>query len=102
GREKEIDLFGSCLKAYEDLGQSRILAFEGTMGSGKSHLLTELAYLDTRDSRVACLGSPACPLLLPRRSTGAEKPSCGLGVRLLRSGAQRQTHHLLHPCPLAP
>ncbi|XP_049653417.1 adenylate cyclase type 10-like [Accipiter gentilis] len=45
GREKEIDRFGSCLKAYEDLGQSHILAFEGTMGSGKSHLLTELAYL---------------------------------------------------------
>ncbi|XP_069630019.1 adenylate cyclase type 10-like, partial [Haliaeetus albicilla] len=45
GREKEIDLFGSCLKAYEDLGQRHILAFEGTMGSGKSHLLTELAYL---------------------------------------------------------
>ncbi|XP_074874611.1 adenylate cyclase type 10-like [Buteo buteo] len=45
GREKEIDLFGSCLKAYEDSGQRHILAFEGTMGSGKSHLLTELAYL---------------------------------------------------------
>ncbi|XP_052635763.1 adenylate cyclase type 10-like [Harpia harpyja] len=29
GREKEIDLFGSCLKAYEDLGQRHILAFEG-------------------------------------------------------------------------
>ncbi|KAM6032727.1 adenylate cyclase type 10-like isoform 1-T1 [Theristicus caerulescens] len=45
GREKEVDLFVSCLKAYEDLGQRHILAFEGTMGSGTSHLLTELAYL---------------------------------------------------------
>ncbi|XP_050769781.1 adenylate cyclase type 10-like [Gymnogyps californianus] len=45
GREKEIDLFVRCLKAYEDFGQRHILAFEGTMGSGKSHLLTELAYL---------------------------------------------------------
>ncbi|KAM9264318.1 adenylate cyclase type 10-like [Morus bassanus] len=45
GREKEIDLFVSCLKAYKELGQRHILAFEGMMGSGKSHLLTELAYL---------------------------------------------------------
>ncbi|XP_054667428.1 adenylate cyclase type 10-like [Grus americana] len=45
GREKELDLFASCLKAYKDLGRRHILAFEGTMGSGKSHLLTELAYL---------------------------------------------------------
>ncbi|KAM6234893.1 adenylate cyclase type 10-like [Spheniscus humboldti] len=45
GREKEIDLFVSCLKAYKALGQRHILAFEGPMGSGKSHLLTELAYL---------------------------------------------------------
>ncbi|KAK4809446.1 hypothetical protein QYF61_009701 [Mycteria americana] len=45
GREKEVDLFVSCLKAYEDLGEGHILAFEGTVGSGKSHLLTELAYL---------------------------------------------------------
>ncbi|KAK1191010.1 ADCYA cyclase, partial [Pygoscelis papua] len=45
GREKEIDLFVSCLKAYEASGQGHILAFEGLMGSGKSHLLTELAYL---------------------------------------------------------
>ncbi|XP_074936367.1 adenylate cyclase type 10-like [Phalacrocorax aristotelis] len=45
GREKEIDLFVSCLKAYKDFGQSHILAFEGTMGSGKSHLLAELASL---------------------------------------------------------
>ena len=45
GREKEIDLFVSCLKAYKAFGQSHILAFEGTMGSGKSHLLAELASL---------------------------------------------------------
>ncbi|XP_075594672.1 adenylate cyclase type 10 [Balearica regulorum gibbericeps] len=45
GREKELDLFASCLKAYKDLGRRHVLAFEGTMGSGKSHLLTELAYL---------------------------------------------------------
>ncbi|NXF41816.1 ADCYA cyclase, partial [Nyctibius bracteatus] len=45
GRDKEINLFCSCLKAYEELGQRHILAFEGTMGSGKNHLLTELAYL---------------------------------------------------------
>ncbi|NWW83909.1 ADCYA cyclase, partial [Rhynochetos jubatus] len=45
GQQKEIDLFVSCLKAYEDLGKSHILAFEGTRGSGKSHLLTELARL---------------------------------------------------------
>ncbi|XP_076219588.1 adenylate cyclase type 10-like [Aptenodytes patagonicus] len=45
GREKEIDLFVSCLKAYKALGERHILAFEGPMGSGKSHLLTELAYL---------------------------------------------------------
>lgn len=45
GREKEIDLFVSCLKAYKALGQRHILAFEGPRGSGKSHLLAELAYL---------------------------------------------------------
>ncbi|PKU30253.1 adenylate cyclase type 10 [Limosa lapponica baueri] len=45
GRKQEIDLFLGCLNAYRDLGQRNILAFEGTTGSGKSHLLTELASL---------------------------------------------------------
>lgn len=45
GRKQEIDLFVSCLKAYRDLGERNVLAFEGTAGSGKSHLLAELAYL---------------------------------------------------------
>ncbi|XP_074994617.1 adenylate cyclase type 10-like [Calonectris borealis] len=45
GREKEIDLFRSCLEAYKELGQRHILAFEGRLGSGRSHLLTELAHL---------------------------------------------------------
>ncbi|XP_064372472.1 adenylate cyclase type 10-like [Dromaius novaehollandiae] len=45
GREKEMALFESYLKAYVARKESRIVAFEGVMGSGKSHLLTELAYL---------------------------------------------------------
>ncbi|KAM6336772.1 adenylate cyclase type 10 [Alca torda] len=45
GRKQETDLFVSCLNAYRDSGQRNILAFEGTMGFGKSHLLTELASL---------------------------------------------------------
>uniref|UniRef100_A0A8B9SAV0 Orc1-like AAA ATPase domain-containing protein n=1 Tax=Apteryx owenii TaxID=8824 RepID=A0A8B9SAV0_APTOW len=45
GREKEIALFESSLKAYVDRKESHIMAFEGVIGSGKSHLLTELAYL---------------------------------------------------------
>lgn len=64
GREKEIDLFVRCLKAYEDFGQRHILAFEGTMGSGKSHLLTELAYLGQEAGhryRFLALGHCPCP-----------------------------------------
>ena len=45
GREKEMALFESHLKAYVARKESHIVAFEGVMGSGKSHLLTELAYL---------------------------------------------------------
>nr|XP_038034757.1 adenylate cyclase type 10-like [Anas platyrhynchos]XP_038034758.1 adenylate cyclase type 10-like [Anas platyrhynchos]XP_038034759.1 adenylate cyclase type 10-like [Anas platyrhynchos] len=45
GREVEIDLFERSLKAYETLGQPRILAYAGILGSGKSRLLTELAFL---------------------------------------------------------
>ncbi|XP_062457207.1 adenylate cyclase type 10-like [Rhea pennata] len=45
GREKEIALFESALKAYRTCHESSILAFEGVLGSGKSHLLTELASL---------------------------------------------------------
>eukprot|EP00075_Anas_platyrhynchos_P015016 XP_027304269.1 adenylate cyclase type 10 isoform X3 [Anas platyrhynchos] len=45
GREVEIDLFEHSLKAYETLGQPRILAYAGILGSGKSRLLTELAFL---------------------------------------------------------
>ncbi|XP_067156740.1 adenylate cyclase type 10-like [Apteryx mantelli] len=45
GQEKEIALFESYLKAYVDRKESHIMAFEGVIGSGKSHLLTELAYL---------------------------------------------------------
>ncbi|XP_066844000.1 adenylate cyclase type 10 isoform X2 [Anser cygnoides] len=45
GREVEIDLFERSLKAYEALGQPHILAYVGILGSGKSHLLTELAFL---------------------------------------------------------
>ncbi|XP_032062250.1 adenylate cyclase type 10-like [Aythya fuligula] len=45
GREVEIDLFERSLKAYETLGQPHILAYAGILGSGKSHLLTELAFL---------------------------------------------------------
>lgn len=45
GREVEIDLFEHSLKAYETLGQLRILAYAGILGSGKSRLLTELAFL---------------------------------------------------------
>ncbi|XP_068264110.1 adenylate cyclase type 10-like [Nyctibius grandis] len=45
GRDKEIELFCRCLKAYGESGQRHILAFEGTTVSGKSRLLAELAYL---------------------------------------------------------
>ncbi|XP_071886789.1 adenylate cyclase type 10 isoform X1 [Anas platyrhynchos] len=45
GWEVEIDLFERSLKAYETLGQLRILAYAGILGSGKSRLLTELAFL---------------------------------------------------------
>ncbi|XP_074465243.1 adenylate cyclase type 10-like [Larus michahellis] len=45
GRKQETDLFVSCLNAYRDSGQRNILAVEGTMGCGKSHLLAELASL---------------------------------------------------------
>ncbi|XP_067173300.1 LOW QUALITY PROTEIN: adenylate cyclase type 10-like [Apteryx mantelli] len=45
GREKEIALFESALEAYVAHQESHILAFEGMLGSGKSHLLTELASL---------------------------------------------------------
>ncbi|XP_062457205.1 adenylate cyclase type 10-like [Rhea pennata] len=45
GREEEIALFESALKAYGTCRESSILAFEGVLGSGKSHLLTELASL---------------------------------------------------------
>ncbi|XP_014816193.1 PREDICTED: LOW QUALITY PROTEIN: adenylate cyclase type 10 [Calidris pugnax] len=45
GRKQETDLFVGCLTAYRDFGQGNILAFEGTTGSGKSHLLAELASL---------------------------------------------------------
>ncbi|XP_062457208.1 adenylate cyclase type 10-like [Rhea pennata] len=45
GRENEIALFESALKAYRTCRESSILAFEGVLGSGKSHLLTELASL---------------------------------------------------------
>lgn len=45
GREVEIDLFERSLKAYEALGQPHILAYVGILGSGKSHLLAELAFL---------------------------------------------------------
>ncbi|XP_065512968.1 adenylate cyclase type 10 [Caloenas nicobarica] len=45
GREKEIEVFQSCLKAYQDFRERHVLVFEGSTGSGKSHLLTELAYI---------------------------------------------------------
>lgn len=45
GREKELALFESYLKAYVARKESHLMAFEGVIGSGKSHLLTELAYL---------------------------------------------------------
>ncbi|XP_062457243.1 adenylate cyclase type 10-like [Rhea pennata] len=45
GRKEEIALFESALKAYRTCHESSILAFEGVLGSGKSHLLTELASL---------------------------------------------------------
>ncbi|POI26237.1 hypothetical protein CIB84_010013, partial [Bambusicola thoracicus] len=45
GREAEIHLFECCLEAYEHLGAPHVLAFVGTPGSGKSHLLAELALL---------------------------------------------------------
>ncbi|XP_062457255.1 adenylate cyclase type 10-like [Rhea pennata] len=45
GREEEIALFESALKAYRTCHESSIVAFEGVLGSGKSHLLTELAFL---------------------------------------------------------
>ncbi|KAM6111150.1 adenylate cyclase type 10 [Pterocles gutturalis] len=44
-RKKETELFGSCLKAYKESGETHILAFEGAVGAGKSHLLTELVCL---------------------------------------------------------
>lgn len=37
--------FHSHLKAYQEFGERHILVFESLTGSGKSHLLTELAYL---------------------------------------------------------
>ncbi|XP_072216513.1 adenylate cyclase type 10-like [Excalfactoria chinensis] len=45
GREAEIDLFECHLEAYKYLGEPHILAFVGIQGSGKSHLLAELAAL---------------------------------------------------------
>lgn len=45
GREAEIDLFERRLEAYGNLGEPHILAFAGIPGSGKSHLLAELAVL---------------------------------------------------------
>lgn len=46
GREAEIETFDCCLEAYELLEEAQILAFVGIPGSGKSHLLAELAVLD--------------------------------------------------------
>ncbi|XP_062447265.1 adenylate cyclase type 10-like [Rhea pennata] len=45
GREKELALFESHLNAYVARKESHILAFEGAIGSGKSHLFSELACL---------------------------------------------------------
>ena len=45
GREAEIDRFECCLEAYEHLEEPHVLAFVGIPGSGKSHLLAELAIL---------------------------------------------------------
>ncbi|XP_032297394.1 adenylate cyclase type 10-like [Coturnix japonica] len=45
GREAEIDLFEYHLAAYKRLGEPHVLAFVGIPGSGKSHLLAELAAL---------------------------------------------------------
>ncbi|XP_040511835.2 adenylate cyclase type 10-like [Gallus gallus] len=45
GREAEIDRFECCLEAYEHLEEPHVLAFVGMPGSGKSHLLAELAIL---------------------------------------------------------
>ncbi|KAK2511009.1 hypothetical protein Q9233_017278 [Columba guinea] len=45
GWDDEIVTFHSHLKAYQDFGERHILVFESLTGSGKSHLLTELAYI---------------------------------------------------------
>ncbi|XP_040511828.1 adenylate cyclase type 10-like [Gallus gallus] len=45
GREAEIDRFEFCLEAYKHLEEPHVLAFVGIPGSGKSHLLAELAIL---------------------------------------------------------
>lgn len=46
GREEEIEIFDCCLEAYELLEEPYTVAFVGIPGSGKSHLLAELAVLD--------------------------------------------------------
>ncbi|KGL83667.1 Adenylate cyclase type 10, partial [Tinamus guttatus] len=45
GRDKEIALFKRYVQAYVAHGESHVMAFEGMKGSGKSHLLSELAKL---------------------------------------------------------
>ncbi|XP_068786038.1 adenylate cyclase type 10-like, partial [Struthio camelus] len=75
GREEEIALFESYLKAYVDKKASHIMAFEGVTGSGKSHLLTELAslYSAMRMVLAVAMGLQACKSCSARQLVLQEK-----------------------------
>ncbi|OXB76038.1 UNVERIFIED_CONTAM: hypothetical protein H355_000298 [Colinus virginianus] len=60
GRKVEINLFEHCLEAYKNRGEPHILAFVGVPGSGKSHLLPELAVLGWAAGQ-RCLESSGIP-----------------------------------------
>ncbi|OXB62420.1 hypothetical protein ASZ78_014021 [Callipepla squamata] len=59
-RKVEINLSEHCLEAYKNRGEPHILAFVGVPGSGKSHLLPELAVLGWAAGH-RCLESSGIP-----------------------------------------
>ncbi|XP_065266003.1 adenylate cyclase type 10 [Emys orbicularis] len=45
GREKELEIYDTLLKGFVGSTEGRVIMYEGLMGSGKSQLLAEIAYL---------------------------------------------------------